>query len=60
MSNMDVLRELRELERPVEGDLAPAERSLGDLSEPLSPAPEDETPSNVLARLRRDERWRSA
>jgi len=38
------------------GDLTPAERDLDDLPEPLAPTPGNETPSSVLARLRRDER----
>lgn len=38
------------------GDLAPAERELDDLPQPLPLAPGSEQPSSVLARLRRDER----
>jgi prevent-host-death family protein len=38
------------------GELTPAQRGLSDLPEPLPLAPGTETPSAVLARLRRDER----
>lgn len=48
-------------EDPVErlrasGDLQDSDRDLADLPEPLPVAPGSETPSSVLARLRRDER----
>jgi prevent-host-death family protein len=38
------------------GDLEPAEADLKDLAEPLPLPPGQEAPSNVLERLRRDER----
>ena len=38
------------------GDLEPSEGSLADLPEPLTLPDGAESPSSVLARLRRDER----
>jgi prevent-host-death family protein len=38
------------------GDLVPAQEDLTDLPDPLPLASGQEPPSNVLARLRRDER----
>lgn len=38
------------------GDLEPARGDMGDLPEPLGLAPDQEPPSLVLERLRRDER----
>ena len=38
------------------GDLEPASAGLGDLPEPLAVPPDRELASEVLARLRRDER----
>jgi prevent-host-death family protein len=38
------------------GDVTPALASIDDLPEPIRLAPDQEPPSSVLARLRRDER----
>lgn len=38
------------------GDLIPARRDLDDLPDPISLKPEQEPPSRVLERLRRNER----
>jgi prevent-host-death family protein len=38
------------------GDLVPSDRDLADLPQPLPLGPEQEPPSSVLDRLRRDER----
>jgi prevent-host-death family protein len=48
-------------QRPIDrlratGDLEPARSDLKDLPEPLPLAPDQEPPSGVLDRLRRDER----
>ena len=40
----------------VAGDIGAATRSLDDLPEPIAVAPESELPSEVLARMRADER----
>ena len=38
------------------GDLVPSQQDLDDLPDPLPLGPDQEPPSSVLARLRRDER----
>jgi antitoxin (DNA-binding transcriptional repressor) of toxin-antitoxin stability system len=38
------------------GDLVPSQHDLDDLPDPLPLGPDQEPPSSVLARLRRDER----